>query len=144
MPDVIDTPDFVIALDEIDMQPDGAWELTLTFNDGEHAPMIGRGQFRLMRFQDAITSRSDFVWQRGSKASNCIEAELDGSIDDSTLYLQIYLLEPGFKRAPFICKGSAVIQNLYQGRWQIQCIQPDVCNEDCSGVDGNFTFAKLS
>lgn len=142
---VIDKPKFIVDLDDIELQPAGAWELNIFYDNPEIGPMVGKANFDLMAFEESITASVELIWTAGDKSSPSLKTDLDGQMTKTTVQLQLHIMDAEWTLAPFICNGSSLTgENRYEGSWHVACANPEVCGGDCPGVDGEFSLTKIS
>ena len=141
---VIDTPKFIVDLADIDVQPAGAWELNIFYDNPEVGPMIGKAKFDLMAFEESITSSLEFIWTAEDRSSPTLLADLDGQMSKMSVQFQLHIMDAEWTLAPFVCTGTSLAEdNKYEGRWHVACTNPEECGGDCPGVDGDFSLTKV-
>ncbi|NNJ72283.1 MAG: hypothetical protein HKP09_03775 [Enterobacterales bacterium] len=143
---IIDTPTFIVDLNDLQLEPMGSWELNVFYDNPDIGPMVGKAIFTMMGFQESISASLDLTWTQETLSSSALPADLDGQLTNNSVQFQLHIDDVEWQLAPFVCHGRSVTNNSsrYEGKWQVACISPETCGGDCTGTEGEFSLTKIS
>jgi hypothetical protein len=116
------------------------WEIIVRYREAGKI-YVGRMTFSMSGSAQVQSGTGLMSWSRGRSRSQGFATDVEGSIDETSAFLQLYILHRPIGHSPLVCEGSAVEPSArYEGRWSNDCLNPRECG--CRGASGEFTLVR--